>query len=124
MANRQSYLAKALLNEKKAAEGFVSDRFPDISGFTLKVTYYRSISTNPVLLVRTINFFPSSYAYFDFDCMAENCTNGGFDLTSIISDLVRRHKKTAQGALECAGTGPPPGHASICYEIKIEYKEK
>jgi len=122
MAHRQSYAAKALLNEKKASAGFVSDRFPEISAINLHMTYYRSLSTNPVLMVRTINFFPTSYAYFDFDCMTENCSEGGFDLTSIISDLVRKHKKTAQGTLECTGSAVPPGHASISYEIKLDYK--
>jgi hypothetical protein len=121
MAHKQSYTAKLLLNEKKAQAGLVSERFPQVSGISMNIVFYQRLSSNPILLVRTINFFPTSYAYFDFDCMTENCSEGGFDLTPVISEMVKKHKKAAKGTIECKGKGSPAGHASISYEVKMEF---
>jgi hypothetical protein len=49
----------------------------------IHMKYYRK-TVNPVLKLRTGNIFPSSYAYFKMKCMSKSCTNGGFELTSVI----------------------------------------
>lgn len=56
------------------------------------------------------------------ECMRDECTNGGFDLTSVVSALVKSRKKTVKGKISCCGKNEnlAAGHASIAYEITIQ----
>ncbi len=89
----------------------------------IKMTYYQE-TYDPVLMVRTINVYPTSPAYFHMNCAVKECDNGGFDLTGTIKRLVKNRKKSATGQMECSGnTGKKNStHASISYEIDIKYK--
>jgi len=124
MANRHNYALKMeLKKQNNVAAGLVSDRFPAVSGMVIQMTYYRK-GANPVLMLRTINVLPTSYAYFKMDCMIKGCDGGGFDLTSIVADMVKTHKKIKKGALSCCGKVDTleGDHASIEYETVIQYK--
>jgi len=112
-----------LKKQNNVAAGLVSDRFPAVSGMVIQMTYYRK-GANPVLMLRTINVLPTSYAYFKMDCMIKGCDGGGFDLTSIVADMVKTHKKIKKGALSCCGKVDTleGDHASIEYETVIQYK--
>jgi len=109
--------------EDKIAAGLVSEHYPKVSGMVIHMTYYQKAS-NPVLMVRTVNFFPTSYAYFNMECMIKGCVDGGFNLTSVIYNLVKNHKKSAKGKMSCCGKSDSlsPDHAHISYEISIKYK--
>jgi hypothetical protein len=124
MMKRNDYaLKKELRKQNNLAAGLVSDRFPDVSDIVINMTYYRE-GANPVLMVRTVNIVPTSYALFKMDCMIKGCDGGGFDLTSVVADMVKTHKKVRKGALECCGNidSLASGHASIKYETVIKYK--
>lgn len=126
MAHRQNYLTKIeQKKEDKIAAGLVSEHYPQVSGMVIHMTYYQKAS-NPVLMLRTVNFFPTSYAYFHMACMIKGCVDGGFDLTSIVDNLIRNHKRSAKGKMVCSGEGDSlsPDHAHISYEIRIHYKNK
>lgn len=126
MANRQHHSAKAELNrQNRLAAGLVSERFPKVDTIVINLTYYQK-GVNPILMVRTINVSPSTYAYFNMDCMIRDCVGGGFDLTPIITRMVKDHKKSAKGKLVCEGKndGLAPDHASIAYEITIQFNNK
>jgi len=112
-----------LKKENRIAAGLVSDRYPRVSGMVIHMTYYHR-APNPVLMVRTVNVYPSSYAYFNMECMIKGCDNGGFDLASVIADLIKNHKKSGKGKMACSGGKDTlgPGHAHISYEISIQYK--
>ncbi len=123
MAHKQNYVERMELNKQmKLASGLVSERFPDVSGIVIHMTYYHK-GVNPVLMVRTVNFFPSGYAYFNMDCMIRDCVDGGFDLTSVVTNLIKHHKKLGKGKLVCNGKNDSlaSDHASIAYEIRIQY---
>lgn len=123
MANRENYLASIEMREKKKmAAGLVSDCFPEVSHMIIKMTYYHKAS-NPVLMVRTVNISTSSYAYFTMQCMNKKCTNGGFELTPVINDMVKNQNIIQKGTLVCCGDNDTisPDHASISYEISIHY---
>ena len=123
MANRYNYALKMeLKKQNNVAAGLVSDRFPTVSGIVIHMTYYRD-APKPVLMVRTVNVYPTSYAYFKMDCMIKGCSAGGFDLTSVIDDMVKTHKKVKKGALICHGEidTVTSEHAHIEYETVIEY---
>ena len=124
MANRHNYALKMeLKKQNNVAAGLISERFPAVSGMVIHMTYYRK-AANPVLMVRTLNIFPTSYAYFKMDCMIKGCDGGGFDLTAVVDDMVKTRKKVSTGALVCCGNvdALASEHASIEYETVIEYK--
>ena len=125
MVNRHKYAAK--MDQKKQNRllaGVVQDRFPEVSGIVINMTYYQQ-GANPVLMERTVNIFPSSDAYFKMDCMIKGCDGGGFDLTPVIDDMAKTRKLVKKGALVCPGnTDVAPDHASVDYEIVIQYKKR
>ncbi len=125
MAHKQNYVERMELNKQhRIASGLVSERFPRVSGIVIQMTYYHK-AANPILMVRTVNVIPTGYAYFNMDCMVKDCVDGGFDLTSVIINMVKHHKKLGKGKLVCKGNGKDntlaSDHASIAYEIKIKY---
>lgn len=120
--------AQQLKREQKAQmnrdAGLVSENFPHVAKITFVLTYYH-IGAIPVLMVRTINFLPGSAANFKMNCAIPGCEGGGFDLTRIIADAAKAHKKILKGNLACTGTSEllPKDHASIDYTITMEYKD-
>ncbi len=114
----------ALKKQSRFAAGLVSERFPQVAGIVIHMTYYQK-GPNPVLMLCTINIFPASYAYFEMDCMIKGCNGGGFDLTSVIADMVSTHKKVKKGDIVCRGKTDTHSsdHASISYDIAIQYNK-
>jgi len=126
MAHKQDYIKKMELKKQRRTEaGIVSDRYPDVSGIVINMTYFHE-AENPVLMERTINVFPTSTADFIMECMVRGCENGGFDMTPVITKMVKQHKKLAKGDMVCKGkTGArSSGHASISYKVSISYKKR
>lgn len=86
------------------------------------IKHYDKEMAVPLFMERTINVFPTSYAYFDITCPTGEC-DGSFTLLPVISAMVKGNQRTAQGKMDCPGNGIfPAGHASITYKISIEYK--
>lgn len=125
MLNRQEHLRRQELKKQHKHEaGLVSERFPGVSGIVIHMTYYHK-AENPVLMERTINVFPTSYAYFNMECMIKGCESGGFDLSSLIAKQVKKHKKSLKGEMACSGRDSELSrdHATISYEINIKYNK-
>ncbi len=119
---RQNHLERQeQMKKKKMKAGLVSERFPGVSGIVFRLTYYQR-GQQPALMVRTMNFVPADYAYFHMDCVRDECTNGGFDLTPVVAGLVKERKKIAKGKICCCGKNQSlgPAHASIAYEISVK----
>ncbi|MGD2081022.1 MAG: hypothetical protein PVG55_04630 [Nitrospirota bacterium] len=124
-AASQKYAEAQKRNQEKLDAGLVSERFPAVSGMIIKMTYFHE-SAQPVLMVRTVNVFPSSHAYFLMSCMDKDCEDGGFDLAPVVSAMVRGRKKASKGEMVCRGRGGKLSrkHAKISYDIKIRYRSK
>lgn len=123
MISRQNYTARIELKKKnRLTAGLVSERYPQVDAMVINMTYYQNAS-NPILMLRTINVLPRDYAYFKMDCMIKGCTDGGFDLTRVIADLIKNRKKSGSGTMICKGKNDmiASGHASISYGISITY---
>ena len=126
MLHRQEHLKKMEIKKQLRLDaGLVSDKFPNVSGIVIHMTYYHN-AENPVLMERTVNVFPESYAYFNMECMTKSCETGGFDLSKLIRGQVKGHKKSVKGKMVCKGKNGdlPSNHASIAYEINIKYSKK
>lgn len=123
MAHKQNYLERMERNKQRKLEsGLISERFPEVSDIIVQMTYYQQ-AVNPVMMSRTINFWPSHHAYFNMDCMKKDCVDGGFDLTPIVAAMIKDHKKSSKGKLKCSGSivHQTAEHASVSYEITIKY---
>jgi hypothetical protein len=105
--------------QKKHEAGFMSVQFPEVANIVINMMYnQRGIAK---ALQRTVNFFPSSYAFFRLDCLSKECVEGGFDLTQVITSMIENRKKAAKGELSCEGRDPSAGHSEIAYEVAIQY---
>jgi hypothetical protein len=123
MRYRQTYKEKLELERAAvAAAGLVCERHAGISSIEFRMTYYRR-ALNPVLMTRTLSFSPADQAGFHMKCMEDGCTGGGFDLAPVVAGLAKHHKKTMKGKIFCRGTNHAFGHASIAYEVNIEYNQ-
>lgn len=113
------------LNRKnKAAAGLMSEQFGDVADMAIHMTYYQN-GANPLLMIRKVNIFPTSSAYFKMDCMIKGCEGGGFDLTPIVKGMVKAKTREKKGTLDCRGrfAEAADGHARIEYEISIRYRK-
>ena len=61
---------------------------------------------------------------FHMKCMEDGCTGGGFDLAPTVAGLAKSRKKTTKGKAYCHGTNHTFGHASIDYEVNIQYHKR
>jgi hypothetical protein len=126
MKKKQNYLIRRELNEQKNLDaGFVSNRFPTVLSIVIHIIHYKKISDS-VLMVRTINFFPTSYANFRIGCITKECLNGGFELHKVIAKLINTRKKSGKGKMICTNKKDAlvSGHSSISYDISITYNRK
>jgi hypothetical protein len=121
MNHRQSYRQKLELERTAlAALGLVSERYAGVSKIEFHMTYYQR-GIQPILMERTLTFTPANFAGFHMKCMMEGCTGGGYDLAPVVAGLAKSHKKTTKGKVYCHGMNHTFGHASIAYEVNIQY---
>lgn len=116
--NSRKSAARTERLQQRIDAGFVANHFPDVASIVIKMMYNQKGMQKS--LPRTVNFFPSSYALFRVDCLSKGCVDGGFDLTQIITAMIRNHRETTKGDLSCEG-GPSLDHSAIVYEVAIQY---
>jgi hypothetical protein len=117
--NARKNAARLARRQRKLDAGFVDAQFPEVAGIVIRMNYsQRGIQKS---LPRVINFFPGSYALFRIDCLNKECVDGGFDLTQVITEMIRNRSKAAKGDLGCEGNAPSAGHSTIAYEVAITY---
>ncbi|MBA3071254.1 MAG: hypothetical protein FP829_03685 [Nitrospirae bacterium] len=109
------------IKQQKADSGLMSERYPNVASVIVAMNYYNG-SSGQVIMQRTVNFFPNSNAYFKMECMKRDCIDGGFNLESVITKIIKDRLKSGKGELVCAGKDSS-GHARIDYKISIKYKD-
>jgi len=117
--NSRKNAARIERRQRKLDAGLVDTQFPEVAGIVISMIYsQRGIQKS---LPRVVNFFPGSYALFRIDCLNKECVDGGFDLTQIISGMIRNRREAAKGDLSCEGNVPSADHSTIAYEVAIQY---
>jgi hypothetical protein len=117
--NSRKTAARIARQQRKLDAGFMAAQFPEVASIVINMTYnQRGILKS---LPRVVNFFPGSYALFRVDCLNKQCADGGFDLTQVITRMVRNRKEASKGDLSCEGDGPSADHSTIAYEVAIQY---
>ena len=120
MTSREKNVAKMEKKQQRIESGLVSEHFPGVSSIVIHVTNsYKGII--PETILRTFNFWPNSYAYFNIECLSEECRDGGFDLSRIITMMIRNHKNAEEGELMCDSGNLSTDHSSIYYQISVVY---
>lgn len=125
MAYRQTDIRKrALKEEQRKSAGLLSEKFPTVSSIVINLSSTHK-AAHPILMKRTVYFYPDTYAYFHIDCMTKNCENGGYDLTNVVGNLIKKKGGTGEGEMICGGKVPDlsDGHSGISYKIRIKYKK-
>jgi hypothetical protein len=122
MTNSEKNAARREKTQQKLESGLISEHFPKVSSIVIDVTNsYGKI--NPITVLRTLNFWPNSYAYFNIECLSKGCLHGGFDLDQVITMMIRSHKKSEEGKLVCDGNNISLEHSNIRYIINIRYNK-
>ncbi len=118
-ANRKKNAARIARQQRKLDAGVMAAQFPEVTGIVINMTY----SQTGILksLPRVVNFFPGSSALFRIDCLNKTCVDGGFDLTKVITGMIRNRREAAKGDLSCEGDGPSADHSTIAYKVAIKY---
>ncbi|MHA2218949.1 MAG: hypothetical protein ACXACY_23760 [Candidatus Hodarchaeales archaeon] len=106
-------------NQERIDAGIMSKHFPDVSSIVISMMYKQKGTANPIH--RTVNITSDSYAFFKVNCLTRDCVEGGFDLTQVITSMIRNHKQSVKGDLGCEGNGPRADHSEIKYEVAIQY---
>ncbi len=117
--NSRKNAARIGRQQRKLDAGLVNAQFPEVTGIVIHMIYnQKGIQKS---LPRVVNFFPSSHALFRIDCLNKECVDGGFDLTGVITRMIKDRKKTSAGDLSCEGNCPTVDHSTIVYEVAIQY---
>jgi hypothetical protein len=109
---------KQEMMRQRVEAGSVATRFPEVTSIIMNMTYNQK-GTRSIL--RTFNFTPDSYAFFLVNCLRQDCVDGGFDLTHVITTMIRNRKEDAKGTLSCKGADSSTSHSDIVYEVAIQY---
>jgi len=104
--------------QQRLESGSVAKHFPEVASIVIIMTYNQKGAKS---ILRTFNFSPSSYAFFRIECLRKDCVDGGFDLTQVITAMIRNRGAEAKGALSCEGNEPPANHSDIAYQVAIQY---
>jgi hypothetical protein len=124
MRYRQSYKEKlAIVKATQIADGLVSERYAGVSSIDFHMTYYQR-GLSPILMQRTLSFLPANYCSFHLRCLHDGCTDGGYDLAPVVARLAKSRKNSITGKIYCHGTNDTIGHASIAYEVNIQYNRQ
>jgi len=109
---------KQEMMRQKCEAGSVATRFPEVASIIMNMTYKQNGAKS---ILRTFHFSPESYAFFVVNCLRQDCVDGGFDLTQVITEMIRSRKADAKGALSCNGADSSTSHSDIVYEVAVQY---
>jgi hypothetical protein len=106
-----------ILQQKREA-GSIGTRFPEVASIVMNMTYKQNGARS---ILRTFHFTPDSYAFFVVNCLRQDCVDGGFDLTQVVTAMIRSRTVDTKGTLSCKGTDSSTNHSDIVYKVAIQY---
>ena len=104
--------------QQRREAGSVATHFPEVANIVMNMTYSQRGAKS---ILRTFNFTPNSYAFFVVNCLRQDCIGGGFDMTEVITSMIRNRSVEVKGALSCKGTDSSTNHSDIVYKVSIQY---
>lgn len=101
------------------AAGLVSERFPSVSSIVVTMNYNRGRNS---ALLRTLNFYPGSPAFFKVSPLGDEGADGAPDLTNFISRMIGAHQGSAKGEVSGGRGDEVIVHPNVEYEVAITYQ--
>jgi hypothetical protein len=122
MTYREKCDAKLGRMQEREDAGLISQRFPEVSNIVVDMQHNKK-GLSAVHLLRTLNFFSDSHAYFRVECLNRDCKDctEGFHLDQVVAAMVRNHTSSKEGELNCEGNGITSRHVNISYKVTIRY---
>lgn len=120
MTNKEKHVARMEKKQQRLETGLISEHFPEVSSIVINMKNYQK-GINSIPIIRTFNFWPNSYAYFNIECLSKNCVDGGFNLNHVITTMIRYHEGSGEGELVCDGNNLSSDHSNIHYKVTIQY---
>jgi len=108
---------KQEMMRQRIEAGSIATHFPEVASIDMNMTYTQKGARS---ILRTFHFTPSSYAFFILNCLRKDCVDGGFDLTQVITTMIRNRRVEVKGVLSCRGTDSF-NHSDIVYDVAIQY---
>jgi hypothetical protein len=109
---------KQEMMQQRREAGSIATHFPEVASIDMNMTYNQKGAKS---IMRIFHFTPDSYAFFILNCLRKDCVDGGFDLTEVITTMIRNRRVGVKGALSCKGTDSSANHSDIVYEVSIQY---
>jgi hypothetical protein len=109
-----------------AAASNLRERFPQVERLVVDMAF-TDVRQTGRYSAQMRSFSPSAKAFFAIACPRTLCLDGGFDLDSIVLDLLGSGQTASTGILECRGWVDPtrPEHARCLlrmhYRIQVVY---
>lgn len=116
--NNSRNVARMEWMQQRLDASSVGEQFPGVASIVMNMTYNQK-GTQSIL--RTFHFTPNSHAFFRINCLRQDCVDGGFDLTQVITAMIRNRRVEVRGSLSCEGTDFSAKHSDIVYEVAIQY---
>ena len=79
--------------QQRREAGSVATHFPEVANIVMNMTYNQRGAKS---ILRTFNFTPNNYAFFMINCLRKDCVDGGFDLTHVITAMIRNRRVEAK----------------------------
>jgi hypothetical protein len=124
MTYREKCDAKQERMQERQDAGLISQRFPGVSSIVVDMEH-NGKGINAIHLLRTLEFFSDSHAYFRVECLNRDCKNctDGFQLDQVVAGMIRNHASSKEGELNCEGNGTTSRRVNISYKVTIQYNE-
>ena len=100
------------------AAGLVSERFPGVASIVVTMNYNRGSHSS---LLRTLNFYPGSPAFFKISSLGGEGDEGGLDLTNCIGRMIRSSERSTKGEFRSDQRDPAVVRPNVEYEVAITY---
>ena len=83
----------------------ISNLWPTVKRIEIdyKISYPCSVMSEVLAKQGTAIYKPDFLPKFQFDCINDECTGRGFDLHSIVSQMVAHGETTRSGTMKCKG---------------------
>jgi len=124
MTYREKCDAKLERMQERQDAGLISQRFPEVSSIVVDMEHNRK-GISDIHLLRTLNFFSDSHAYFRVECLNRDCRDctDGFHLDQVVAAMIRNHTASKEGELNCEGNSITSRHVNVSYKVTIQYNE-
>jgi len=80
----------------------IAERFPSVQSLMITATFKEpDWGQDPP--PRVLDYNDGSKAHFEIECPHRECLDGGFDLSSLVNDMIQKHQSKAVGKVVCQG---------------------